>query len=338
MKKEIFNKLTVIAVLVLMVVIISIKIHSIVSFPEINDWNYYRLQEIDKKKDEFSFAVFGDNKNSITTFKSLISELNKEDIIFAIDLGDLVYDGEKEKFRFFIKQIKSLNKPLLTAIGNHELKEGGRANYYEIFGKFYYSFSVGKSYFIILDNANENYLNPWQMCWLKEELQKSQKYKYRFVFMHVPLYDPRKDKYKVEHGFKNLSLAKKLNGLFDKYNITMLFASHIHGYYKGIWGKTPYIITGGAGAELTGSDPEHYFYHYVKVNVSDNGLKYKVIKLKNPGFELMDRWIHDAWIYIYAFFAIHFLDLMIVLTLIYLGFYIIFVKKWLIWGAGKINK
>lgn len=54
---------------------------------------------------------------------------------------------------------------------------------------------------------------------------------------------------------KDLDFAKKLNRLFDENNVTMLFVSHIHGYYRGVWGRTPYIMTGGAGAELAGSDP-----------------------------------------------------------------------------------
>ena len=36
---------------------------------------------------------------------------------------------------------------------------------------------------------------------------------------------------------------KKLNKLFDKYHVTTLFVSHIHGYFKGTWSQTPYIIT-----------------------------------------------------------------------------------------------
>ena len=222
---------------------------------------------------------------------------------------------------------------------NHELRELGRANYYELFGRFYYSFAVGNSYFIILDDANKKNLGPWQMDWLKNELSKSQIYKYRFVFMHVPLYDPRKGDCKMGHSLGDLAFANELNNLFDKNNVTMLFVSHIHGYYTGIWRKTPYIITGGAGAELAGSDPQHYFYHYIKVNVSDSGVKYEVVKLKSPDFELIDRYIHDVWIYIYVFFAIHFLDSIIILALIYLGFYIIFIKKeWLIWNIRKKKK
>jgi len=319
--KKIFNKFLVGLAVILIIPAVSIKIHSIFFFPRINNWNYYQLQKIDKTKDKFSFAVFGDNKNSVKIFENLIKRVNKEDILFAIDVGDLVYDGGKEKFRFFVNQIKRFNRPLLTAIGNHELRENGRANYYNLFGRFYYSFSIGNSYFIILDDANEKNLDPWQMDWLIDELKRSQDYKYRFVFMHVPLYDPRIGKYKVGHSLKDLPFAKSLNDIFDKYNVTMLFTSHIHGYYRGIWGKTPYIITGGAGAKLAGPDPQHNFYHYIKTDVSDNGIKYKLVKIKGPDFEFIDRLVYDAWIYIYAFFAIHFLDLIIILGLI-CGFYI----------------
>jgi len=327
MPKKIFNKFLLRAILILIILASIIKIHSVLSFPEISDWNYHQLQRIDLTKKEFSFAVFGDNRNSVKTFGNLIEKVNQEDVIFAIDVGDLVYDGEKEKYRFFINQIKKLNKPLLTVIGNHELKREGRANYYELFGKFYYSFVVGNSYFIILDDANARNLDPWQMDWLKDELQKSQNYRYRFVFMHVPLYDPRKGELEVGHSLKDLAFANELNNLFDENDITMLFVAHIHGYYRGIWGKTPYIITGGAGAKLSGSDPQHCFFHYIKVNVSDSGVEYEVVKLPTPDFELINRLVHDVGIYIYAFFALHFWVSIIILSLICLGFYLVFLKK-----------
>ncbi len=339
MKKNIFNKFLSGGVLILLIIACFIKIHSILSFPKIDKWNYQQLQKIDKINNEFEFIVFGDNKNSVKTFESLIEKVNKEEAIFVIALGDMVYDGEKEKFRFFINQIKNLNKPLLTAIGNHEITDLGRANYYELFGTFYYSFATSNSYFIILDNANETNLDAWQMNWLKNELQTSQNYKYRFIFMHVPLYDPQKSKHIFNHCLKDSAFAKKLNNLFDINNVTMLFCSHIHGYYNGIWGSTPFIITGGAGAELHGSDPQHHFYHYIKVNISDNGVEYDIVRIKSPKFEFLYRLIHVVWIYIYAFFAIKFWDSIIILTLIYLGFYIIFIKKeWLILNFRKKRK
>jgi hypothetical protein len=323
MKRKIFNKFFGYAVLAITMLTIAIKIQSLLTFPAITDWNYHQLKRINEKTDDYSFAVFGDNKNSITTFNELVKKLNKDDVIFAIDVGDLVQDGENEKFRFFINQIRNLKRPLLTVIGNHDIREDGRANYYRMFGRYYYSFPISSAYFIILDDANERGLDPWQMDWLEDELKKGQDYKYRFVFMHVPLYDPRKGEHKKGHSLEDLSFAKRLNELFDTYHVTMLFTSHIHAYYRGYWSKTPYIITGGAGAELGGNDPIHYFYHYILVNVSNAGVSYEIKKLKSPDFELIDRWIHDAWIYIYAFVAIHFLDVIIILGVGYVGLYII---------------
>ncbi len=336
MKNKIFNKYVVIFFILVFLFSSGIKTYSVLTEPKISDWNYCQLQKIDSTKNNFSFAVFGDNKNSVKTFNNLISKLNKDNILFAIDDGDLVYDGEKEKFRFFLNQINDLNKPLLTVFGNHEAKKSGRANYYNFFGKFYYSFTVGNNYFIILDDANEKNLDIAQLAWLKNELKLSQQYQNCFVFMHVPIYDPRKGEYKEGHSLTDLNFAQKLNNLFDENNITMLFVSHIHGYYKGKWGKTPYIITGGGGAELAGSNPQHYFYHYIKINIDNSGVSYNIVKLKSPDFELLDRWLHDIWIYIYAFFAVHFIDTILILALIYLAIYIVFIRWG--WVIKKVEK
>jgi len=302
----VFSKFFVCVALVLLLLAAGIKIHSVLSFPAISEWNYRQLEKIDKTQNELSFVVFGDNKNSAKTFEDLIGKVNGEHILFAIDVGDLVYDGEKEKFRFFINQIMKLDKPLLTVLGNHDMREQGRTNYYELFGKYYYSFVVGNSYFIILDNANERNLDSFQFDCLEDELEKSQSYKHRFIFMHVPLYDPRRASKQMGYSLKDQAFANKLNDLFDK------------------------------NGELAGSDPGHYFYHYIKVDISEQGVEYQVVKLKSPDFELIDRWIHNGWIYIYAFFAIHFFDSILILILIYLAVYIIFIKKeWLIWNIGS---
>ena len=336
MKEKIFGKKLVFIITLLAIITIGLKIYSIVTFPHIKNWNWKALGRIDKKRDDFSFIVFGDNKNSITTFNRIVKKINREDVLFAIDDGDLVFDGEMEKFRFFIQQIRHLKKPLFTVIGNHEVRERGKANYYDLFGPYYYSFSVGNTYFIMLDDSNEDDIDPWQLEWLKKELEAGKNYKHLFVFMHVPLFDPRKGDRKKGHSLSDITLANKLNELFDKYPITMLFASHIHGYFKGVWGKTPYIITGGAGAELFGTNPMHYFYHYIKVSIKGNEVTYKVIKVKSPKYRIINRLFYMAWIYIYAFFSIHFLDIIIFITLLYLTWYIIFIrKKWLILNVKK---
>jgi hypothetical protein len=92
--------------------------------------------------------------------------------------------------------------------------------------------------------------------------------------MHVPPFDPRKDK-----GYKCLHDGEDLLELFRRYQVTHLFCSHIHGYFSGLWEGVPYTITGGAGAGLQGTDPQHFFHHYVKVHVSGGNVETEVRRI-----------------------------------------------------------
>ena len=293
----------------------GIEIWDHFSPPPARDWiatNLERIQVTDPAN--FSFAVFGDNKNSHSVFDNLLDHINRDpEISFAVDIGDMVYDGEKEKYRYFLNQIQDhLRKPLLTAIGNHELRESGRGLYHEIFGPFYYSFQIGKACFTILDDANGDGLDRWQKRWLEKELTRAQTCEQRLVFMHVPLYDPRGDIY---HHCLPEWAADELARLFGKYHVTHIFSSHIHGYYQGQWNGVPYHITGGAGAELYGNDPRHYFFHYLKVQVHDGELKIEVKPLPSPEYEWIDRMAYLVWLYLYAFLRIHGIELGLLLII-----------------------
>jgi hypothetical protein len=150
-----------------------------------------------------------------------------------------------------------------------------------VFGNPYYSFSEKNSYFIVLDDANSD-VNNTQMNWLKNELRWSQNCKYRFIFMHIPLYDPRYNSTGKGLSLGNSTTEKTINNLFDEYNVTILFTSHIHGYFHGVWGKTAFITTGGAGSPLSKppngvNSTENYFYHYILVNVTDHGVDYELV-------------------------------------------------------------
>lgn len=91
MKEKNVNIILIAAVLILISFSAGVKIHSISTFSEISDWNYQQLDQINSTKNNFSFIVLGDNKNSVTVFEKLIEKVNKEDALFAIDIGDLVF-------------------------------------------------------------------------------------------------------------------------------------------------------------------------------------------------------------------------------------------------------
>jgi 3',5'-cyclic AMP phosphodiesterase CpdA len=235
----------------------------------IHDWNNKEISRVKvADPEDFAFAVLGDNKGNYFFFEPLLHDIDHNaGIDFAIDVGDLVSEGGKGKYRHFLNQVQeNLAIPFLTAIGNHDLNNGSSDNYLEIFGPTYYTFQIGQSYFIILDATTESGFDKPERQWLEDELQKAQTSKARFIFMHVPPFDPRGS------GF-NKCLPEKdrkdLLDLFRRYKVSHLFASHIHGYFSDVWEGVPYTITGGAGGGLQGSDPQHFFHHYIKVHVHD---------------------------------------------------------------------
>jgi 3',5'-cyclic AMP phosphodiesterase CpdA len=252
----------------------------ILSFIGITLWNSYAPVPIHNRNqgeiaritvadpNDFFFAVLGDNKGNRSVFEPLLREIDHDkEILFAIDDGDLVDEGTVGHYRRFLNQVQeNLAIPLLTAIGNHDLNHGSPHNYQEIFGPTYYSFQVGKGYFIVLDATTESGFDKAERQWLDQELQRGQASKARFVFMHVPVFDPRGGTFHKSLPDKD---QKDLSDLFRRYKVTHLFASHLHGYFSGVWAGVPYTITGGAGGRLQGKDPEHFFYHYVKVHVRD---------------------------------------------------------------------
>jgi hypothetical protein len=248
--------------------------------------NEHMLQNIETGNHQtgsFSFAVMGDNRDGNNVLKKIILSIDGDkDIKFGLNNGDLVPDGYKKEMRRYNEIVQQTKKPILSIIGNHEwLWYDSETNYKQLFGKTYFSFAYVNSYFIILDDSDEKGIDSKQTKWLITELKKSQSYVNRFVLMHVPLFDPRKGNYQKGHSLKNIKAAQALNDIFDKYHVTMLFCSHIHNYFHGKWHKTPFIITGGAGAPLK----KNGFYHYIKVQVNGKDVKYKVMKIdaKAPG-------------------------------------------------------
>ncbi len=253
----------------------------------------------------FSFAVLGDNRSSRKVLGEILRRIDADpEILFALDIGDLVFDGEREKYRLFLEQINAARKPLLVAPGNHDIREGGRAPYYEAFGPFYYAFRVGDAAFVVLDDADERGFEPSQWDWARRALARARSARYRFVLFHVPLFDPRgrtdpgwlravlpgpaRDLL-FHHSLADPDAARGYARAFRELGVTRIFASHIHGFYRGEWEGVPFTITGGAGAPLVGVDPAHDFYHYVKVTVGPGGVREEVVRIPSPPFGVLSR-------------------------------------------------
>ncbi|MFK5880871.1 MAG: metallophosphoesterase [Sulfurospirillum sp.] len=321
--KKLFNKHNIIAIVMIMVGLSLFLYPWLFEMPKALDLNYQNLQKI-KKTDtngsNFSFVVFGDNKNSVFSFPKLIKMVNKENIAFSIETGDLIdnmIDGNAE-YKIYLKQINALKKPFLVVLGNHET-EGMSSAYYYLFGRAYYAFGFKNSYFLMLDGSHETGMGDAEFAWLKQKLEIAKNYRHTFVFMHIPLHDPVKDSI-VKSQFDE-PFATKLQNLFDKYKIDMIFTAHQHGYFTGKWGKTPYTVTGGAGAELGGEDKSHFFHHYVLVNLNGSKVDYKVKQITKPSGSLIDEFLHNLKEFISMYALVHWDLFLVILGLLYLFVY-----------------
>ncbi|MEJ2671594.1 MAG: metallophosphoesterase [Deltaproteobacteria bacterium] len=250
------------------------------------DWNLRNLKQIQAPAGEtLTFAVLGDNRSNPAVFTQVLQQMNRDpSLAFAIDVGDLVETGSVENFRAFLDLVRAnLDLPFLTVIGNHDLEKGHGARLYRrIFGPAYYAFQIKGNYFIAVNDVEKHGVSKSQWRWLESELKKSQGSKTRLVFLHVPLFDPRGTAH--YHAMPD-DLGRKLAALFRRYHVTHIFAGHIHSYYSGKWQGVPYTITGGAGAPLYGTDPQHFFHHYLKVSLTEGQVRVEVQRLteKGPG-------------------------------------------------------
>jgi serine/threonine-protein phosphatase CPPED1 len=248
------------------------------------DWNLRQIERLQAPAGgTLTFAVLGDNRSNPAVFERVLNDIARDpSLAFAVDVGDMVEQGTLEQFETFFKQIRSAARlPFLTVAGNHDLgKDRDLTLYRKIFGPDYYAFQLKDHYFIVLNDNLPNGRGEAQMIWLEEELRKSQAFKTRLVFLHVPFFDPRGGE---NHHCLPEATGRRLAALFSRYKVTHIFAGHIHSYFSGHWDGVPYTITGGAGAPLYGTDPKHSFYHYLKVTLKGAEVHVEVQRIKTEG-------------------------------------------------------
>jgi predicted phosphodiesterase len=178
------------------------------------------------------FAVIGDSgtgdRKQYQVAAKMASYREKVNYEFVIMLGDNIYGGHssddfKKKFEIPYRALLDSGVKFFASLGNHDDPNDERLyKPFNMDGQRYYNFKKGDVEFFALDST---YLDPKQLSWLENNLQKSNA-KWKVAYFHHPLYSDGRT-----HG-PDLDLRSRLTPLFKQYGVNIVFSGHEHVYER----------------------------------------------------------------------------------------------------------
>jgi len=232
----------------------------------------------------FSFAVVGDRTGTADQpiFEQVIATVKTLNPDFVINVGDLIegytdnVDTLNSEWNEIFSNLGDLKSKFYFTPGNHDALDSlSLAVYLSRVGyqKSYYSFSIGKNHFIVLDNSRQEKIDKFdssQVQWLNTELSKHKKSDNVFCFMHRSYW---KDAY-------TNNKPDTFHKLFVKYGVDYVFSGHDHFYCQLIWDGITYTQVGPSGSRLKVYDNEAYgaFQNFMMVVVKNNKVQLKLFR------------------------------------------------------------
>jgi predicted phosphodiesterase len=199
--------------------------------------------------DSVRFAIIGDSGTGDRRQYEVGAQMTKALQIFPFEfvimLGDNIYGSERpqdfvKKFEKPYEGILTQKIPFYASLGNHD---DPTQRYYKPFnmnGERFYTFKQGDARFFALDS---NYMDQTQLKWLEEQLSRAND-RWKVAFFHHPLYSSG-----ARHG-SEVDLRTRLEPLFVKYGMDVVFAGHEHFYERIVPQKGIYYFTQGGSAKL----------------------------------------------------------------------------------------
>ena len=204
----------------------------------------FKITTFDYSKDTLRFDIFNDIHGKDSLFRTVLAGA-RENRDFVFLNGDMTSNISSEELiiSMYLKSAaKSLNGgiPMFASRGNHELRGRDAIKWLDYFstptGTPYYSFSIGKFFFVVLDAcedkpdsdieycgivASDQYLKR-QEKWLKEVLasEECRNAEVRIAFCHVP---PESNGW-----YGAAQMCTRLIPHLNDANIHAMFCGHIH--------------------------------------------------------------------------------------------------------------
>lgn len=251
-----------------------------------------RLAALEKLPSKFSFVVTGDNRAGDPACEAVYQKVIAAALMrhpdLVVNTGDQIYKpGNVEHWKRFWELSKNVTVPYFLTVGNHDahVQVAGSEDTFkaqvDLPGKeIYYSFVAGNSLFVVLDSyikGEDKRITGEQYIWLEQVLTAS-KQRNKFVFVHHPLYpEAGKGKHHGNSLDRYPADRDRLQALFVKQKVTMVFLGHEHLYLRKTINGIPHIIAGGGGAPLYAPDEDGGFHHYVLVTVDGDKVSGEVV-------------------------------------------------------------
>jgi 3',5'-cyclic AMP phosphodiesterase CpdA len=195
------------------------------------------------------FAAIGDNGTGDQPQYDVAQQMERWHQRFAFDmvimLGDNLYGSQQPAD--FVRKFERPYKTLLDAgvrfyasLGNHDNRSNDAYPLFNMHGERYYTYVKNSVRFVVLDS---NVLDPPQVAWLEATLRDANE-RWKIAYFHHPLYSDG-----GRHG-SEVDLRVKLEPLFVKYGINVVYSGHDHIYERLVPQKGITYFVAGASGEL----------------------------------------------------------------------------------------
>jgi len=215
------------------------------------------------------FVFLGDNRGNDRKFKEMLQRAKDVNPLFIVHGGDISETGSALELSHFLDIVKSVKDlpPLFVVRGNHEINSG---LFEKMIGPLNFVIDSQKLGLRLVAVDNSNYLlSEKELSFLSKNLDH--KRQNQIVSMHIPPKTDRWPKHSFDKG------KSELFKLMTDRNVKMGLFAHIHLFDADVIKEIPYIISGGAGAQLTwlGYSGDA-MYHFVIVEVTNGKVSYRV--------------------------------------------------------------
>ncbi|WP_189663250.1 MULTISPECIES: metallophosphoesterase family protein [unclassified Polaribacter] len=223
--------------------------------------NLQLIEDLQSESKDFKFAFVTDTHFFYDNLKTVLDDINKkEDVLFVIFGGDYSAQGLLKEYEIFYDILKTLKKPFVTVIGNHDYNSNGGIIYKEMFGAFNYSFKFNDNKFVLFDNVVWESNKIPDFDWLSSELSNNALFSQVFVIAHIPPSD---------NQFTD-AMEQNYTSLMSENNVPLSIHGHTHGYsYEKPYGDGVNYLT----------VPSLKKPKYCIIHVKDNSFEIELIKL-----------------------------------------------------------